>query len=406
MQEALLYALAKGVPGALGLLAVVIFIRLVGSTQFGIYAIALAAVGMWSSFASGWFYQGILRYYSSWRTTPSLLRQFLARGIAVCVVTYVAAYLGQLAWGIHDHTWGNIGAALLLGVVIMAQTVALSCWQSELLAKVVLRVELVRALATFGFSCFFAAWISNTATSLLWGAALGYAVSFVAGRAPSVPPPPAGEAHDPLLAQAWLYGWPLSFWFLAQLSFAWLDRVMIEDRFGLQATGIFASLSEVLTRSFSLAIYPLTIAAYPRLAAAWNHGKFSAAKRLLRLALLVGVGASVVVVALFHYSQVYWIGKLLPHEGPDFIQSAPFLVLTLAAGGAMWQLALLAHKPLELQSRTGVMLVAMLGALLIKIAGNHFGLTWWGITGPAAATVGAGGVYAAACLVTARFSSS
>lgn len=406
MQEALLYALAKGVPGALGLLAVVVFIRLVGSAQFGIYAIVLAAVGMWSSFASGWFYQSILRYYSGWRTTRTQLHGFLFRGIVLCVITFIVAYLGQLVWGFHDRTWGSIGAALFLGVLIIAQTVALSCWQSELLPGVVLRVELVRALATFGFSCVFAAWISNTATSLLTGAAVGYVVSFLAGRVPILPPSTDRAVSTPSLTQAWLYGWPLSFWFLAQLSFAWLDRVMIEDRFGLQTTGLFASLSEVLTRSFSMVIYPLTIAAYPRLATAWNQGKFSAAKGLLRRVLVLGVGASVVVVALLHYSQAMWIGRLLPHEGPTLLQSAPFLVLALAAGGAIWQLALLAHKPLELQSRTGVMLAAMLGALLVKIAGNRLGLTWWGITGPAGATVVAGGVYAAVCLVAARFSPS
>lgn len=402
IRDTAVYALAKGIPGMLGLLSVTVFIRLVGPAQFGLFAILSATVGMWSSFASGWFYQGVLRYYSSWHTVGRPFRDFLWRGSIICIVTFIGVFLLSLCWLKPSVSRGEVLLCLGLGTVIIIQTIALSCWQATLQANTVLRVELVRTIISFITSCLFALWLRAEANALLAGAVLGYLASFLAGRQLSSAADPATPKITPSNAQAWSYGWPLSCWFLVQLSMPWLDRVMIGTEFGLDATGVFASLSEILTRVFSLLIYPITLATYPRLTMAWNAGDRQGANRILRSTLISAVGITLLAVLALHVLSEHFAAIILPREAVSGLAGQPYLVATLTAGGGIWALALLAHKPLELQSRTLSMLITITLALGIKILGNYFCIPRWGLSGAAFASIAAGAAYCTICTILAK----
>lgn len=401
-RDAILYAVSKAVPGILGLLSVAVYIRLIGPEQFGLFSILMAAVSMWSSFASGWFYQGILRYYSGWGATRPEWWRFLGTGLAISMLIYVGVFLANLPWLGVPVSLLDVVLCLVLGIAIMGQVVGVSCWQSELQPLAVVRVELVRTIATFAIACALAYWIRPHAGAILAGTALGYAGSVLFGRPLSAIFVTETGRIAPSLAQAWRFGWPVSLWLLVQLSFPWLDRVMIQSYLGLHDTGVFASLSEVLTRSFSLLVYPVTIAAYPRLSQHWNRGDRAAAQRLLVQALLAACGIAVICVAGLHLVRNSLVPIILPATARELPSAHPELVALIAAGGAAWQLALLAHKPLELASRTRVMLVLIAGAFLLKLAINYYSLPHWGVVGVAYATIISGLGYSAGCMLLAR----
>jgi len=402
IRDTAVYALAKGIPGVLGLLSVAIFIRLVGPTQFGLFAILSATVGMWSSFASGWFYQGVLRYYSSWQTEGAHFRDFLWRGSLICTGTFIGVFLLSLCWLETPVRWEEVALCLALGAVIIVQTIALSCWQAALQPNTVLRVELVRTIVSFIATCLIALWLSAEANALLAGAALGYLASFLAGRQLGSAADAATPKTTPSNAQAWSYGWSLSCWFLVQLSMPWLDRVMIGSEFGLDATGVFASMSEILTRVFSLLIYPITLATYPRLTIAWNTDDRQGANRILRFTLISAVVIILVAVLALHALSEHFATIILPREAVAALAGQPYLVAALTASGGIWALALLAHKPLELQSRTRSMLLTITLALGIKILGNYSCIPRWGLSGAAYASIAAGAVYCTVCAILAK----
>jgi O-antigen/teichoic acid export membrane protein len=402
LQDTAVYVLAKGIPGVLGLLSVTLFIRLVGPTQFGLFAILSATVSMWSSFASGWFYQGVLRYYSSWQTDGRPFRNFLWRGSAICTGSFIGVFLLSLSWLATPVRWGEVMLCLALGAVIIVQTIALSCWQASLRPNTVLRVELARTIISFMATCLIALWLSAGANALLAGAVLGYLASFLAGRQLGSAADPAACRATPSNAQAWGYGWPLSCWFLVQLSMPWFDRVMIEAEYGLEATGVFASLSEILTRIFSLLIYPITLATYPRLTMAWNAGDLQGANRILRSTLISAVVISLVAILVMHSLSKTFTRIILPSESSVGLADQPFLVAAITASGGIWAIALLAHKPLELQSKTRSMLVAITLALGVKILGNNYGIPRWGLSGAASASIAAGAIYCTVCTVLSK----
>ena len=181
----------------------------------------------------------------------------------------------------------------------------------------------------------------------------------------------------------------------------WLDRVMIDAEYGLEATGVFASLSEILTRVFSLLIYPLTLAVYPRVTMLWHQRDWKSADKILRYALLIGTGVSLFTVVVMHLAQSIVFKLLLPATTIMQAKVDPYLIAALTASGAIWSMGLLVHKPLELQSNTHGMLIAMGVALAVKIAGNLFGIPKWGMSGVAYASIVSGVVYCFACVLIA-----
>src|SRR6266704_4124820 len=95
-RDAFNYLLSKVVPGLMGLLSVLVFLRLVGYEQYGRYSVVFAFVMAWASGMAGWLSQGILRFQSQWRE-PGEAENFLRSAVAG---TILSVAIGGLAVGI------------------------------------------------------------------------------------------------------------------------------------------------------------------------------------------------------------------------------------------------------------------------------------------------------------------
>jgi O-antigen/teichoic acid export membrane protein len=69
------------------------------------------------------------------------------------------------------------------------------------------------------------------------------------------------------------------------------------------------------------------------------------------------------------------------------------IVIPLAVGGLLWQVCLLAHKPLEILCRTTRMLTGILVALAINVAGNWLLVPRYGYRASAYLTVASSAAY-------------
>lgn len=391
LRDVLIYGAAKIVPGAIGLASVALFVRTIGAAEFGRVAILSMTVAVLSSFCGGWFYQGVLRFYSTWSAPREYWRLFLARGFAASFTAFVFV-IGAFHTALGQETLTEILLCTALGAGIIIQTVLLSCWQSDLQPFTVVRVEMIRAVASLLITILLFYLIAANAAAVIAGAAVGYIASLFGGAKLLHLRQSAG-ATLPTLRQAFLFGAPLSLWFLLQLSFPWVDRIMIEKRYGLETTGVYASLWEVLTRIYSLLIYPITVAIYPRLTKLWAAGERSTAHRLLRFSVAGSIGISLISLIVICAMQRIAIEFILPRESQHLALQQPYLVTLIAAGGAVWQLALLAHKPLELASDTRTMLTVVGLALAAKILFNIVFLEGYGISAAAAGSVLSGLLY-------------
>lgn len=397
LADTLTYGIAKGIPGVFGLLSVIVFLRLTGATAYGRFALISAIVSLWVPFSGGWLSQGILRFGGNWRFNPTAAHRPLRRGLALACAVFLLAGLVHL--GIAERLSATSAFALSLGVLSIIQATQLAELQAHLLARRILATEMLRSVGCFALATLLALSMSNGTSALLFGTALGYALSVVHIYRIKQSTP-AAPAQVPQLRELWSFGWPLSVWLAGQFAVPLIDRSMMAAQLGLAETGKFAALSDILTRCFSLAIFPITQAVYPRMAQMMDSGQPSAAAALLRRAsLLLFVLAATAMPALYLLRN-FVVRLSLPAFDPDYSS----LVLPLAAGGVIWQAALLAHKPLEMAGRTRAMLAAMILTVGVKAGANYWLLPLWGAQGAAYATLLAGLCYCLICAGLVRLS--
>jgi O-antigen/teichoic acid export membrane protein len=107
----------------------------------------------------------------------------------------------------------------------------------------------------------------------------------------------------------------------------------------------------------------------------WNQGQYQAA----RIAMRDSIRWQILMFLLVEVVGVLFsrplTGMILGPGNNAPISLLPLLML----GGFLWQLALLAHKPLEVMHRTRTMLVGMIIVLLIELVGNYLFVPRFGL---------------------------
>jgi len=152
------------------------------------------------------------------------------------------------------------------------------------------------------------------------------------------------------------------------------DRYFLQRFYGYADAGVYASMYDVIVRSFSLIFMPVTLAIHPLVMNLWNSGKRADALRAINTGVLYQLLLFVpIAVGLFFLSPLM-TRMVLGRQSP----LASALVLPLTVGGFLWQVCLLSHKPLELLCQTKRMLVGISLAFAINIGGNwllvpHYG---------------------------------
>ena len=76
IKDSLKYSVTKIIPGVMGLIAVIVFIRMIGAEEYGKYSIQLSFLMAYSAFTVGWLNQSTLRYYSNYKNDQKEGNQF------------------------------------------------------------------------------------------------------------------------------------------------------------------------------------------------------------------------------------------------------------------------------------------------------------------------------------------
>jgi O-antigen/teichoic acid export membrane protein len=400
VKDAFNYFLSKIVPGLMGFLSVIVFVRMVGVEQYGRYAVVFAFVMAWASGLAGWLSQGILRFQSQWRG-PGDAANFLRSATAG---TILSAAIGALAVGVAMPSLGvQKGWPLLISlgllVAVIAYSLAIVRFQASLQSAMVLRFEAVRSVGSFLIPVtLFGVTRSKDYRLLLSGIALAYCLPLLGpiflrakdhANASHTWGPSLTEHQREILGGLWRFGWPVGLWMLCQQGLLVSDRFFVQRFSGYSEAGVYASMFDVIVRSFSLLFMPVTLAVHPLVMNRWNAGNRKHALQAIRvgvkyqLLMFVPIGISLAVLAP-------WVSRLV--LGKENAGAAG-IVVPLAVGGLLWQVCLLAHKPLEILCRTRRMLAGILVALTINMAGNWLLVPRYGYRASAYLTVASSAAY-------------
>lgn len=391
------YVLSKVVPGLMGLLAVPVFVRLVGLEQYGHYAVVYSVVIAWSGGMAGWLSQGVLRFQSG--ATEPHARQAFNR--AVGRGTALSALLGGLGLAVALSFMGlgtgwPLAASILLYASTLVYPVYLARFQASLRSGVVKRTEIVRSVAAFLVPAALVVLFQTKSYLLLVaGVGLGYSLPLAIylnanrDRMGILKQSELGLHSGKILRDLWSFGWPVGMWLLCQQSLVVSDRYFIQRFSGFSSAGIYASVYDVVVRSFSLLFMPVTLAIHPLVMDRWNGGGRRQALSAIRTGLKYQLLLFVPVVLLLTLLAPTMCRFVLGERN----QQAIALVTPLAIVGFLWQISLLVHKPLELLCRTKRMLLGIVGALSVNIAGNYFLIPAFGFTAAAYVGIAASAVY-------------
>ncbi len=372
------YFLSKVVPGLMGFLSVATFVRLLGYEQYGRYAVAFATVTAFSAGVAGWLSQSILRFHSRHHGTAEAESFNRATDAGLKLSALLGgSVLGLALWLSRTYSAATVAVSVGLYVAMLVYAFEMTRVQATLDSRGVVRMETIRAVGAFALPLVLIFAVSRRHYSLLLlGILGGYLIPLAvrafhgSGRRAIVifRHPLLDEPERGYLRNLWSYGWPVALWLFSQQSLVVSDRYFIQRFWGYSAAGVYASMYDVIVRSFSLLFAPITLAVHSVLMHHWNTGSRHLTRRIISQAIKFESLLFLPVAAVL-FLGAGWASRLvLGRENPE----AASIVLPLAIGGFLWQLALLAHKPLEILCQTKRMLIGGLVALAVNVAGNYF----------------------------------
>lgn len=391
------YFISKIIPGLMGLLTVAVFVRMVGYEQYGRYAVLMAATTACATGGAGWLSQGILRFASQYAGTGGA--DSFRRGSNLGIL--LAALLGGLALSVivaFQHSGLVLAVALILYLPMLTYTVEVTRVQASLRSETVVRIEGIRAISSFAIPLILVLVTGRKDyLLLLGGVGVGYLIPLAArfGNSQSSRAKASerfawlGNSERNALNRVWTYGWPVALWLVCQQCLVVSDRYFIQRFWGYSAAGVYASIYDVIVRSFALVFAPITMSVHSVLMHRWNQGdrqsSIAALKKAMGYEVLLFIP---VLVALLFLKP--WIARLI--LGKANLEAAGS-ILPLAVAGFLWQLALLAHKPLEILCRTKRMLIGILLTLACNVLGNYFLVPRFGFIAAAYLSAGASCLY-------------
>ena len=399
IKDSLKYSVTKIIPGVMGLIAVIVFIRMIGAEEYGKYSIQLSFLMAYSAFTVGWLNQSTLRYYSNYKNDQKLPQIFfiglvfsLLMGSLILVISSLVIVNNQ------KFPLSSIGLALFLALCSFQFLSAVL--RSQLRPNAIIVVTVLQSLLGIVLPLLLL-WLLGLKHKYLL---LGLAGSYIA--LPLVlltinidlskifsPIASGGWYHHKLiLSEFFRYGFPLSLWFGISLSLPFFDRYFIEYFYSLEITGIYASFTDLVIKIFSILLFPLTLAAHPRIMSSWNNNDQAGAIILWRQALQYQMVIFFILIGVLYLASGI-IFDLIMLILPGLDLSYSFLLFPILVGGFLWQFALLCHKPLEMDQRTGLMVLLMLGALIINLLGNIIYLPLYGIIATAYTYIASASVY-------------
>ena len=408
IKDSFKYSVTKIIPGVMGLLAVIVFIRMIGAEEYGKYSVQLSFLMASSAFTVGWLNQSTLRYYSKYQNDQQLPQIFFIGLVFSLLLGSLILVIGSLVT-VNNQKFPltSIGLALFLALCFFQFLSAVL--RSQLRPNVVIIVTALQSILGLVLPLLLLWVLSPNHKYLLLGLAGSYIALPLVFLALNIDRfkifwPIAHDSrhhYKLILSKFFRYGFPLSLWFGISLSLPFLDRFFIEYFYSFEVTGIYASFTDLVIRIFSILVFPLTLAAHPRIMSAWNNNNQSAAFTIWRKALQYQLGIFIILMAIviIFTDQIF---SLLMVALPELNISYSYLLIPILIGGFLWQFALLCHKPLEMDQRTKLMVVLMLAALCVNLIGNIVYLPHYGIIATAYTYMASAGVYIIAVIYFSR----
>jgi O-antigen/teichoic acid export membrane protein len=377
------FVLGRGLPGVVAFAALTAYSRLLSPSEYGLYAMTVAAVAFVHAASFQWLQLVALRYCAESEDLPGLLGHMLAIfGILAAVALAGAGIFWYVAGEANPHLV-VLGGLLLILHAWMELNLNIASGRMQLQTFGALLA--FRNIVAFGIGvslCMRGWGAAGPITGLLVGACLSTALftrKFWRGVRPVAP-----NAAD--LRGYLSFGMPLSLTFVMSWVTASSDRLIIAVMIGAAATGSYAVSYDLAQQPVGLLLITVQTAAYPLAITALGKGADAASRQVrksaeLLCAVAVTAGISMAIMAEDIASVV--LGSEFRDAAAEII---PWITAAAVLGGIK---AYHFDMAFHLSKQTRWLAVSVLIGALTNIVLNVALIPAFGVLGAAYATVAA-----------------
>ena len=381
LKETLFYIASKAIPGIVGLISLLLFIRIFGSTEYGKYSLFLSQCNLIVAIVFGWLSQSQLRYYTldykNNEYNRNQLRALLFCTLACLIILSILILIQSFSIKVWMISFGTI---ISIGIFNYIKTI----YQASLQPMKVMYMAFAQSLLAliFPIVLLFLGW--NGGSTILFGVSVSFFIvvllictfnqNIISFEKFSI----KKQKNKNSLINKWFnYGGPISIWFAAGLALPFLDRFFINQYLSGSELGVYSGLQELLTRLYSLILFPIILALHPRIMNLWNSSNLYEAKKLIKNGISIFLCIGIIILFIvWNFNDIIFF--VLQKAIPELKTHNQQLLLPLLSAGFLWQLSFLTHKMLELKEKTTIMLLAILPSLIVNIIGNSFFLPKFG----------------------------
>lgn len=381
-KTSIIYFLIRAINGVLGLATVFILTRLLSPEQYGVYALALATIGLFASVLYQWIAVTIARFYAIHKEDPSILivegnKLFFKVSSYALVTAGVYFYFANV-----DGIQLGINAAIVIGVIATGLH-NLGLQVANASGRPINYGLLTVTRATFTLCAAVSlVQLGYGSIGAVFGVAVGGAASVAIFRIRHAKRDRAGNKE--LRKQMIVYGLPLTLTYLSTMILDVSDRFMIGWWLGTPAVAGYAAAYDLTQQVIGAIMNVLFLATYPRITAEWETGGVTAARNamlplskaiLLAIPLLAGTfigGANEISNLAF--------GKSIAIEAAKVV---PWIAFSIAIGCFK---SYYLDISFQLAKTTKTQLRITAAMALTNIVLNIVLMPYWGVIGAAIST--------------------
>ncbi len=374
--DLIFYILGAVIPGISNFLIILVLKQFLSPIDFGIYSIRFGLVLLLAIAGVGWITQSIVRFLAvQSENRLQLLKTSIILGLIVLMILAVPLVL-VLHLVIHD----TIVNSMLMGLALIAtgvQLILVSYSQANFNSKNYFKGEILRTLTYLALAFLVVKLNRSNPIPFLWSS---YIMSILIGifflmfknqiSIKVLASVDISYSFHKDLKLLFHYGSPLALWFILFNCMNYIEKPLLSFYTGDYAkVGDYQAMFDIILRGTNIFLLPVSYAIFPHITVAYEQKDNQRVGNLIKKVLLLEVLALLLALILFGL----WGFDILVtfFKIPDLTEYylAGFVILVNAT---IWQLAVIVHKPLELNKSTMKMVWSLFYAFLIYLF-----LLWW-----------------------------
>ena len=274
------YLPSKLLPALTGFITAPILTRLLTTTEFGNYALAIGSYEFLFAMTCSGLGAGAVRFYLKYQTQNRLGTFYSMLGASAgLVVTLAAALSALLLRQFRGHLPADLYPLLLLSVLIFTVQATFSVFMQVLRAqersKLYTRLELLANYGGLGLGLGLLYLFSWGVAGLLWGTFIAVALALLIllprilrsndGRVPMQ------RASSSDMGRLWQYAWPLALGNMAMWGLRLSDRYLIGVMRSRAEVGLYSAAYNISSKSIDILVSVFLLSLGPMVINIWER---------------------------------------------------------------------------------------------------------------------------------------